>query len=661
MVWNGRNSFWQYLSSGIFIFFTLFRQKRKEQKMFKKTLILLISIAVGSLAIAETAIQTDWSGGPGISGPVLNWGNTFDMENSVNWYSSTGELNLTYASPMEHLISGSYVRANYACPIDIDGDGDIDALGAAGRYSPPYFFSGRIDWWENTDSSGTSWTRHTVDDNFDSAPSICSADLDGDGDMDVIGAARGNINHLAWWENIDGTGTNWAEHTIPSSIQDASSVDTADVDGDGDVDLLSTDASYNDVIWLKNVDGSGTNWSEHVIDGAFDTAYDAYGADVDGDGDIDVVGAAFNGDDICWWENVNGSGTNWNEHVVDGNFNGARSIFASDIDGDGDIDILGAASLDWAITWWENFDGSGNSWIEHSISSNFNYAFSVYASDLDEDGDTDVLGSAFYGDDICWWENTDGSGLNWYEHLIDGNFDGARDVATADMDGDGDPDIIGAAQEDADISWWDVTCCVGSGELVSSILDIQAGADWDSLIWTSDEPLGTSIYFQVRSSTDPAYMGDWSIEISTPGSLENYLNDGDRYIQYKVLLETVNPGLSPVLEDVTISWSEIVGIDDEYNFTKPSAFQLLPNYPNPFNPTTTIRYNLPRTSKVVLKIYNLLSQEVQTLVNEKQTAGEKSVVWDGRNYFGQQVSSGIYIYQIQAGNYVHRRKMILIR
>ena len=49
------------------------------------------------------------------------------------------------------------------------------------------------------------------------------------------------------------------------------------------------------------------------------------------------------------------------------------------------------------------------------------------------------------------------------------------------MDSDGDPDIIGAAQEDADISWWDVTCCVGSSELVSSILDIQASVDWDSL------------------------------------------------------------------------------------------------------------------------------------------------------------------------------------
>ena len=277
--------------------------------MLKKTLILLILIAVGSMAIAETAIQTDWSGGAGIPGPVLNWGNTFDMENSVNWYSSTGELILDYSSPMEHLVTGGYVNANYAWPTDIDGDGDMDVLGAAGRYAPPYFFSGSIGWWENTDGSGITWTYHSVDNNFTSYPSISSADLDGDGDMDVIGAARGNINDLAWWENIDGSGTNWIEHTIPSSIQQGSSVDTADVNNDGYVDILSTDTG-NVVVWMENVDGSGNNWTEHVI-GYNNVPYDVYGADVDGDEDIDVVVPSYDGDYIRWWENVDGSGINW--------------------------------------------------------------------------------------------------------------------------------------------------------------------------------------------------------------------------------------------------------------------------------------------------------------------------------------------------------------
>ena len=82
---------------------------------------------------------------------------------------------------------------------------------------------------------------------------------------------------------------------------------------------------------------------------------------------------------------------------------------------------------------------------------------------------------------------------------------------------------------------------------------------------------------------------------------------------------------------------------------------------NPFNPTTTIRYHLQETNKVLLKIYNTLGEEVRVLVNEKQGAGVKSVVWDGRDTFGQKVSSGVYIYQLQAGEFVQNRKMVLLK
>ncbi|UCD20259.1 MAG: VCBS repeat-containing protein, partial [candidate division WOR-3 bacterium] len=246
----------------------------RPKRILKAILSLLIVLVFGSMAIAETAVQTDWSGGAGISGPVIDWANTFDTESNLNWYSVSGELSLDYSAPMEHSISVSYVNVNQAFPVDVDGDGDMDVLATAGRYSPPYFFSGRIEWWENIDSVGTSWTYHTVDDNFTSAPSVSSADLDGDGDMDLIGAALGTINYPTWWENVDGSGINLVEHTIPTSIQDVSSVDTADVDGDGDLDLLSASVGYNDIAWHENVDGSGTNWIDHVIDGSFDTPYD---------------------------------------------------------------------------------------------------------------------------------------------------------------------------------------------------------------------------------------------------------------------------------------------------------------------------------------------------------------------------------------------------
>jgi hypothetical protein len=92
-----------------------------------------------------------------------------------------------------------------------------------------------------------------------------------------------------------------------------------------------------------------------------------------------------------------------------------------------------------------------------------------------------------------------------------------------------------------------------------------------------------------------------------------------------------------------------VGIDGNVPNTMLEEFVLYNNYPNPFNPSTTIRYALPGQANITLKIYNILGQEIRTLENERQSAGVHSVVWDGRNNLNQAVSSGIYIYRLQAG------------
>jgi hypothetical protein len=168
---------------------------------------------------------------------------------------------------------------------------------------------------------------------------------------------------------------------------------------------------------------------------------------VDGDGDMDVLGAAELASDITWWENDGNQ--NFTEHTIQGNFDGARAVYAADVDGDGDMDVLGAATAD-DITWWEN-DGSEN-FTEHTIQGNFSGAQSVYTADVDGDGDVDVLGAAQNANDITWWQN-DGS-ENFTEQTIKGNFNGARSVYTADMDGDGDLDVLGAAAGANDITVW---------------------------------------------------------------------------------------------------------------------------------------------------------------------------------------------------------------
>ena len=98
---------------------------------------------------------------------------------------------------------------------------------------------------------------------------------------------------------------------------------------------------------------------------------------------------------------------------------------------------------------------------------------------------------------------------------------------------------------------------------------------------------------------------------------------------------------------------------------KPLAFSLDDNYPNPFNPETTIRYQLAEGSRVRMSVYNVLGAEVQRLVDENQPAGVYSIRWDGRDTYGKQISGGIYIYKIEAvgslGRFVQTRKMSLIK
>ena len=93
----------------------------------------------------------------------------------------------------------------------------------------------------------------------------------------------------------------------------------------------------------------------------------------------------------------------------------------------------------------------------------------------------------------------------------------------------------------------------------------------------------------------------------------------------------------------------------------PGQFSLSQNAPNPFNPTTSIRYELPNTVQVTLKVYNLLGQEVRLLVNARQEAGFHTIIWDGRNVAGRSVSSGVYFYRIEAGEFTKAKKMLLLK
>ena len=99
----------------------------------------------------------------------------------------------------------------------------------------------------------------------------------------------------------------------------------------------------------------------------------------------------------------------------------------------------------------------------------------------------------------------------------------------------------------------------------------------------------------------------------------------------------------------------------EHSNLIPNKFSLYQNYPNPFNPITTMSYDLPEDSFVNITIYDILGMKVKTVVNTTQNAGYKSVIWDATNNNGKPISAGVYLYQIQAGEFVQTKKMVLLK
>ncbi|KAK3250159.1 hypothetical protein CYMTET_40455 [Cymbomonas tetramitiformis] len=354
-------------------------------------------------------------------------------------------------------------RAVYAA--DIDGDGDIDVLSAS-------LDDDKIAWYAN-DGSGGFGSQQVISTLANGARSVYAADVDGDGDIDVLSASSLD-DKTAWYAN-DGSGGFGSQQVISTLANGACSLYAADVDGDGDMDVLSASFYDDTIAWYAN-DGSGVFGSQQVISRLADGATSVFAVDVDGDGDKDVLSASISDDEIAWYAN-DGSGGFGSQQVISRLADGPQSVYAADVDGDGDIDVLSASFSDKKIAWYAN-DGSGGFGSQHVISTLVDGVRSVYAADVDGDGDIDVLSASETDDKIAWYAN-DGSGGFGSQQVISTLGDGAFSVYMADVDGDGDMDVLSASRYDDKIAWYFNSWTAApsapptSGEAMTTALSVQ--------------------------------------------------------------------------------------------------------------------------------------------------------------------------------------------
>ena len=258
---------------------------------------------------------------------------------------------------------------------DFDEDGDLDAAASG-------YVNNQVCWYENPGAEQGAWTRRLIDDEMIEARAVSVGDVDGDGRLDIMATAvgkrglpraGGNGSQVAWYRNTGrGDALEWEKQVIEKELRAAVHGHLHDLDLDGDLDVvmahgMRTDVdpviSRHQVVWYEQVrkkQGLPT-WKRHRVAG-LPFAFEANAADLDGDGDQDVVATAWSkGDRVVWFENPGDPRRAWKPHTLRIDFRAANQVIVADLDGDGRPDL--AATADdgsrrvkgtLEMRWWRN-------------------------------------------------------------------------------------------------------------------------------------------------------------------------------------------------------------------------------------------------------------------------------------------------------------------
>ncbi|MCP3978644.1 MAG: hypothetical protein GY716_04825 [bacterium] len=318
------------------------------------------------------------------------------LAGEIVWHANLGNGSFAAATAIHE--SGGEIHD--VTPIDVDGDGDPDLVAALGS-------EGGFAWFENQGDAtfGTPATNALeIGSTGSDTVTVRPIDADGDGDADLVGATDAA---LIWFEN-DGTpheGT-WAEQVLAGGTY--GSVEVRDMDGDGDEDVVVANADNLMVRWFQN--GPGGFVSGGLIRNSIlpESGQDLALADVDGDGDADVVAAACDADSVVWFVNVNGDAKSWSTQLVSLEPDCPVSVVARDLDLDGDADLAVASSGDDSVGTFENEDGLGLFGSRVVVSDVRDAASSIDVACLDDDGAPDLVAASVLDDRIAWYPNRGG-------------------------------------------------------------------------------------------------------------------------------------------------------------------------------------------------------------------------------------------------------------
>ena len=424
--------------------------------------------------------------------------------------------------------------------------------------------------------------------------------------------------------------------------------------GDGTMNYYRNTGSSSSAIFVEQTGGDNP-FNSVDVGSKSQPAF----VDIDGDGDYDCFIGEYHATINYYKNNGNSSAPDFDLVTGSDNpLNGATTVYDADatfvdIDGDGDQDCF-IGDYYGNILYYKNTGNSSSATFTAQTGGNnpfngvsvFNYS-RLRFFDVDGDGDQDCFIGVNDGT-IDYFRNTgNSSSATFVEQTGDDNpFDGVdvggrASPAFVNIDGDASLPVeltsfhvLSIRSQAVTLQW------VTESEInnLGFILDRRVpGTEWTEIATYITHP-------ELQGQGSVTHQTIYSYTDNTVLSAETYdyrLADVD-YDGNKVYHSMTVMGVSP-------------------NDVVPETFTLYPAYPNPFNPTTNIRYDLPENALVNITIYDIMGRSIRSLVNSKQTAGYRSIQWNATNDAGSPVSAGLYLYTIQAGEFRQTRKMVLLK
>ena len=540
---------------------------------------------------------------------------------------------------------------------DYDADGDDDLL-YFGFFTALFRNDGDGTF---TDVGGSSGLRAAVAQtpNFNPGISAAWGDYDNDGDPDAFLLAQSGSRVLLK-NNGDATFTDvTAAAGLVVQSQGAFSVNWMDFNNDGYLDLYTSDG----FLFQNNQNGTFSEVSSEAGIGRSVSSGTAW-ADYDNDGDLDFFSAdkQQRNDQGTFVDITDSTGI-----APGANFGG--NLAWGDYNNDGFLDLYLTRGDFMPANLYKN-DGDGSfTNVTSSAGVGLAKASAVAWADVDNDADLDlfvtrpaVIDSPY----VLFRNNGDGTFTNiarlanmvrgaWFPGNAgaqpgqgaawsDFNLDGRLDLFVANNT---PPDFLFENRGNGTGNHFLVLTLVGTNSNKSAIgARVTVEADGISQIREVEGGANTSQNsLRVEFGLGRARQVD-KITIRWPSGLVE---------------STIRSLVADQFLTITEGALNVVGVAEDAGAGLPEEFHLFQNYPNPFNPSTTVQFQLPKAEHVIVRIFNLMGQEVQTLLDEVKQPGIYKIEWDGKNRYGRNVSTGLYVLRMEAGDFTNSRKILFLK